>query len=106
MSAFRYLSSRKSAWPIGALSCPVVIDHVSLAGSKYVRRRRRLAAIALDRAARALLMLIVGVGPAIAASVQSPAIDLSRHQIGAPQQQFEFWRAGQADLGLGAEAAR
>ena len=106
MSAFRYFSSRSSAWQIGALSCPVVIDHVSLAGSKYVRRRERLAAITLDRAALALLMSVVGVGQAIAASVQTPAIDLSREQIGAPPQHFEFWRAGPADPGLGAEAAR
>jgi hypothetical protein len=42
-------------------------------------------------------MLVVGVGSAIAAGAKSLIIDLSHQPIGAPPQNFEFWRAGEAD---------
>jgi hypothetical protein len=44
------------------------------------------------------VLLVVGVGSAIASDVQSPIIDFSHQPIGAPPQNFEFWRAaGEAD---------
>jgi hypothetical protein len=45
----------------------------------------------------ALLLVIVGIGPAIAASASSLTIDLSRQEIGQPPRNFEFWRAGAND---------
>jgi hypothetical protein len=99
MSAFCPPSPHKSARSIGALSCPVAIEHVSLAWRNYARCRRRLAAIVLDGAASALLMLTIGVGAGFPSRALSTQIDLAHQQIGSPPQNFEFWRAGQADLG-------
>ncbi len=56
-------------------------------------------AVWLGRAMTASLMLMIGVGTSSPSSAQSSQIDLSHQEIGAPPQNFEFWRAGQADLG-------
>jgi len=54
-----------------------VIDRVSLSRSQSAERKD-LTAIVLERAATVVLVLIVGVGSAIAASGGSLTIDLSR----------------------------
>ena len=55
-----------------------VIDRVSLSRSQSAERAQGLTAIVLERAATVVLVLIVGVGSAIAASGGSLTIDLSR----------------------------
>ena len=60
---------------VGALGR--VIDRVSLSRSQSAERKG-LTAIVLERAATVVLVLIVGVGSAIAASGGSLTIDLSR----------------------------
>jgi hypothetical protein len=77
MSTNSSVSSRDLRYPIGTLRCPVT--------------NARIATISL--------ILIVGVGSAIAASARSLTIDLSRQLVGQPPQNFEFWRAGEADPG-------
>src|SRR5947207_10278571 len=77
MSTIYSVFSRSPRHPIGTLRCPVAIARVVTIS----------------------LMLIVGVGSAIASSAQSLTIDLSHQPIGAPPQNFEFWRAGEADPG-------
>ena len=55
-----------------------VIDRVSLSRSQSAERGQGLTAIVLERAATVVLVLIVGVGSAIAASGGSLTIGLSR----------------------------
>jgi len=68
MSTICSVSSRDPRYPIGTLRCPVTIA--------------RVATISL--------MLIVGVGSAIAASARSLTIDISGQQVGQPPRNFEF----------------
>ena len=60
----------------------------------------RISATAFHRfAAVALMLVICSVGASDPADAQSQAIDLSRQPLRAPPQDFEFWRADEADLG-------
>jgi len=43
------------------------------------------------------MLVVCSVGASDPADAQSQAIDLSRQPLGAPPQDFEFWRAGEAD---------
>jgi hypothetical protein len=52
---------------------------------------------ALCRLAVVVLLSIHAVSPAALADVRSKTIDFSRESIGTPPQDFEFWRAGEAD---------
>jgi hypothetical protein len=75
MSTSNPISFRSSRRPIGKSLCLLTVAHA------------------------VTVLLVVGVGSAIAADAQSPIIDLSHQPIGAPPQNFEFWRAGEADAG-------
>jgi hypothetical protein len=61
----------------------------------------RSSAEALYRSAAVTLMLAACavVAATDPADAQSQTIDLSRQPLGAPPQDFEFWRAGEADPG-------
>ena len=62
------------------------------------RLRRRSSAKAFHRSAAVALMLaICAVAATEPANAQSQTIDLSSQPIGAPPQDFEFWRAGEAE---------
>jgi len=56
-------------------------------------------AVLLGRAMMPSLMLTMGVCIGFASSAQSSQIDLSNQEIGAPPQEFKFWRAGKVDFG-------
>jgi hypothetical protein len=99
MSRVCLASWRSPYRPIGALTCPLATDHVSLVLNRGSSRHRGLVAITRDRTSAVLLMVIIGTASPIAAGVQSLTIDLSTQQIGAPPRNFEFWRAGEADPG-------
>jgi len=86
----------ESVWLIGTVECPAATHRAPLACVGYCRR---FAGIVLDRALVTMLILSFGIGIAIAAAAQSNSIDLSYQQIGSPPQNFEFWRAGEADRG-------
>ena len=63
-----------------------------------LRSEWRTSAAPFHRFAAVALMLVVcSVGASDPADAQSQAIDLSRQPLGAPPQDFEFWRAGEAD---------
>jgi hypothetical protein len=47
----------------------------------------------------ALMLVICAVVAADRASAQSQTIDLSGQIVGSPPQDFEFWRAGEAEIG-------
>ena len=51
------------------------------------------------RATIAFLALIMGMSIEPVSPAQSSAIDLSHQNIGAPPEQFEFWRGRHADVG-------
>src|SRR5215831_1752589 len=85
-----------SVWLISTVECPAATHRAPPARARCCRR---FAGIVLDRALVTILILSFGVGVAIAAAAQSNSIDLSQQQIGSPPQNFEFWRAGEADRG-------
>ena len=99
MSPIFSLSHPESVWLTGASVCPAAIDRVPPDPRRCAERRRHFAGIAPGRALATLLILFCGIGTVIAAGAGSLSIDLSRQQIGAPPQDFEFWRAGVADAG-------
>jgi hypothetical protein len=94
MPAVSHIVSRIQDHLIGALGSAAPF---SFARSKYSQLDRYLTATTLDGAVTLVVLLIVGVGSAIAASASSLTIDLSRQQVGEPPRNFEFWRAGEAD---------
>ena len=61
------------------------------------RGRRRIAARTV-RTTIALLVLTIAVTAGPFSFAQSRSVDPSRQEIGAPPQQFAFWRGGQADV--------
>jgi len=64
--------------------------------SLFPRRLRidwRSSAQALHRSAALALLVICGVAATVPANAESQNIDLSRQSVGAPPQDFEFWRA-------------
>jgi hypothetical protein len=85
-----------SVWLISTVECPAATHRGPPARARCCRR---FAGIVLDRALVTIVILSFGVGVAIAAAAQSNSIDLSQQQIGSPPQNFEFWRAGEADRG-------
>ena len=87
----------ESVWLIGTVECPAAMGRAPSALRACVGCCRRFAETVLDRALAT--MLILSFGAAIAAAAQSSSIDLSHQQIGSPPQNFEFWRAGEADRG-------
>ena len=97
MSVVCPISPPEQDHPIGAPGR--VVDRFSLSRRKCAERGRGLTAFVLDRATTISLMLIVGVGSAIAARASSLTIDLSHQQVGQPPRNFEFWRAGEAGPG-------
>jgi hypothetical protein len=59
---------------------------------------RRIAVHGVVRTTIALLVLTIGVSTGPFSFAQSRAVDPPRQEVGAPPQQFAFWRAGQADV--------
>ncbi|WP_050423317.1 hypothetical protein [Bradyrhizobium tropiciagri] len=51
------------------------------------------------RAAIAFLAVIMGMSIGPVSPAESSAIDLSQQNVGAPPEQFEFWRGRQVDVG-------
>jgi hypothetical protein len=67
---------------------------------RRLRTHWRSSAEALHRSAAVALMLaIFAVAATEPANAQSQTIDLSRQPVGVPPQDFEFWRASEADIG-------
>jgi hypothetical protein len=62
-------------------------------------RRQNPACSGAVSATIALLILIIEIGRTPFSIAQSRPIDLSRGEVGAPPQQFAFWRARRADVG-------
>ena len=99
MSAFRPIPPVEFARLVhraGQLA-PADFQTVCLAAPPRSGRRRNVAARAVVRTTIALLILTIGVSAGPFSFAQSRSADPSRQEIGAPPQQFAFWRAGQAD---------
>jgi hypothetical protein len=100
MSAFRPIPPVEFARLIhqaGQLA-PADFQTVCFAAPPRSGRPRNIAARAVVRTTIALLILMIGVSAGPFSFAQSRSADPSRQEVGAPPQQFAFWRAGQADV--------
>jgi hypothetical protein len=66
---------------------------------RFVELARLIGTAVLLGRAMTPSLILTGVGTGFPSSAQSSQIDLSHQEIGAPPQEFEFWRTGRVDFG-------